>query len=169
MIVTGLWSTPAGKRFTTRRRTNRSPTARLPSPPRSVPVLIGGGHGKRRTPDSPRAAPTSSTCRSRQDDTCAVRPGPRGLRAGRPTRPERPGQRLVVCVGATDEAEVDQRAQAIGPHDELRENGVAGTPEETVEKIRRYGALGAERIYLQFLDRPTSTTSAGRPRKIMHV
>ena len=59
---------------------------------------------------------------------------------------------LVVCVGA-DEAEVERRAAAIGREkDELRENGVAGTPEEAVETIRRYADLGAERIYLQFLD-----------------
>ena len=34
----------------------------------------------------------------------------------------------------------------------LRENGVAGTPDEAVERIRQYAELGAERIYLQFLD-----------------
>jgi alkanesulfonate monooxygenase SsuD/methylene tetrahydromethanopterin reductase-like flavin-dependent oxidoreductase (luciferase family) len=59
---------------------------------------------------------------------------------------------LVVCCGR-DEAEVRRRAEAIsrGP-DELRENGLAGTPEEVVDKIGRYAGLGAERIYLQVLD-----------------
>ncbi len=59
---------------------------------------------------------------------------------------------LVLCVGA-DEAEVERRAAAIGREkDELRQNGIAGTPQEVVDKIGRYAALGAERLYLQVLD-----------------
>ena len=59
---------------------------------------------------------------------------------------------LVLCVGA-DEAELERRAPAIGrDKDELRENGLAGTPQEVVDKIGRYAALGAERLYLQVLD-----------------
>ena len=59
---------------------------------------------------------------------------------------------LVLCVGA-DEAELDRRAAAIGrDKDELRENGLAGTPQEVVDKIGRYAELGAERLYLQVLD-----------------
>jgi alkanesulfonate monooxygenase SsuD/methylene tetrahydromethanopterin reductase-like flavin-dependent oxidoreductase (luciferase family) len=59
---------------------------------------------------------------------------------------------LVVCVGE-DEAEFHRRAEAIGREpDELRENGVAGTPAEAVETIGRYADEGAERVYLQVLD-----------------
>jgi alkanesulfonate monooxygenase SsuD/methylene tetrahydromethanopterin reductase-like flavin-dependent oxidoreductase (luciferase family) len=59
---------------------------------------------------------------------------------------------LVLCVGA-DEAELERRARAIGRDlDELRENGLAGTPEEVVDKIGRFAALGSERLYLQVLD-----------------
>ncbi len=36
--------------------------------------------------------------------------------------------------------------------DELRANGLAGTPAEVVDKIGRYAELGAERLYLQVLD-----------------
>ena len=58
----------------------------------------------------------------------------------------------VLCVG-TDEAEVDRRATAIGRKpDELRRNGVAGTPDEAVAKIEQYAAIGATRVYLQVLD-----------------
>ncbi len=35
---------------------------------------------------------------------------------------------------------------------ELRENGLAGTPEEIVEKIATYAAAGASRVYLQVMD-----------------
>jgi alkanesulfonate monooxygenase SsuD/methylene tetrahydromethanopterin reductase-like flavin-dependent oxidoreductase (luciferase family) len=59
---------------------------------------------------------------------------------------------LVVCVGATD-AEVARRAKAIGRDvDELKKNGLAGSPAEVVDKIAAYKAAGAERFYLQVLD-----------------
>ncbi|WP_377326344.1 hypothetical protein ACFJIY_24175 [Pimelobacter simplex] len=59
---------------------------------------------------------------------------------------------LVLCVGE-DEAAIARRAAVIGREvDELRVNGLAGTPAEVVDKIKRYEALGAQRIYLQTLD-----------------
>jgi alkanesulfonate monooxygenase SsuD/methylene tetrahydromethanopterin reductase-like flavin-dependent oxidoreductase (luciferase family) len=59
---------------------------------------------------------------------------------------------LVLCCGKT-EAEVRRRADAIGRDvDELRENGLAGTPDEVADKIGRYADAGARRIYLQVLD-----------------
>ena len=59
---------------------------------------------------------------------------------------------LVLCCGRA-EAEVERRADAIGREpQELRANGLAGTPAEIVDKIGRYAALGASRIYLQVLD-----------------
>jgi alkanesulfonate monooxygenase SsuD/methylene tetrahydromethanopterin reductase-like flavin-dependent oxidoreductase (luciferase family) len=58
----------------------------------------------------------------------------------------------VLCVGA-DEAELGRRAAAIGREKaELRENGLAGTPAEVLDKIGRYADLGAQRLYLQVLD-----------------
>jgi alkanesulfonate monooxygenase SsuD/methylene tetrahydromethanopterin reductase-like flavin-dependent oxidoreductase (luciferase family) len=35
---------------------------------------------------------------------------------------------------------------------ELRENGLAGTPDEALETLQRWQEAGAERIYLQVLD-----------------
>jgi alkanesulfonate monooxygenase SsuD/methylene tetrahydromethanopterin reductase-like flavin-dependent oxidoreductase (luciferase family) len=59
---------------------------------------------------------------------------------------------LVVCVGA-DEAELGRRAAAIGREpDELRRNGVAGTPDEVRATLERWFEAGAERLYLQVLD-----------------
>ena len=58
----------------------------------------------------------------------------------------------VLCVGR-DEAEVAERAAVIGREvPELRENGLAGTPEEVVDRIGRFAEVGAERMYLQVLD-----------------
>ena len=51
------------------------------------------------------------------------------------------------------EAEVARRAAAIGREvDELRVNGLAGSPDEVVDKIGRFAEIGTERIYLQVLD-----------------
>ena len=59
---------------------------------------------------------------------------------------------LVLCCGR-DDAEVARRAAAIGREpDELRQNGLAGTPAEVVDTIGRYAEVGSERIYLQVLD-----------------
>jgi alkanesulfonate monooxygenase SsuD/methylene tetrahydromethanopterin reductase-like flavin-dependent oxidoreductase (luciferase family) len=59
---------------------------------------------------------------------------------------------LVVCVGKDDQ-EVARRAAAIGREvDELKTNGLAGTPAEVVEKIGRYAEIGSHRLYLQIRD-----------------
>jgi alkanesulfonate monooxygenase SsuD/methylene tetrahydromethanopterin reductase-like flavin-dependent oxidoreductase (luciferase family) len=53
----------------------------------------------------------------------------------------------------TGEAEIARRADAIGREvDELRANGLAGSPAEVVDKIGRYREIGTQRIYLQILD-----------------
>ena len=58
----------------------------------------------------------------------------------------------VVCCG-TDEREIAQRASRIGREvDELRQNGLAGTPQELVDKIGRFAEIGCTRIHLQLLD-----------------
>lgn len=59
---------------------------------------------------------------------------------------------LVVCVGK-DDAEVARRAAAIGRDvEELKANGLAGTPAEVVDRIGAFAAVGSSRIYLQILD-----------------
>jgi alkanesulfonate monooxygenase SsuD/methylene tetrahydromethanopterin reductase-like flavin-dependent oxidoreductase (luciferase family) len=59
---------------------------------------------------------------------------------------------LVVCCGRS-EAEVARRAAAIDREvDELRQNGLAGSPAEVLDKLGTYAAAGAERYYLQVLD-----------------
>jgi alkanesulfonate monooxygenase SsuD/methylene tetrahydromethanopterin reductase-like flavin-dependent oxidoreductase (luciferase family) len=58
----------------------------------------------------------------------------------------------VLCCGRTD-AEIARRASAIGREvAELRENGLAGTPEEILAKLATFVDAGAERVYLQVLD-----------------
>lgn len=58
----------------------------------------------------------------------------------------------VLCCGET-EADIARRAAAIGREvAELRENGLAGSPAEVLDKLGRLAASGAERFYLQVLD-----------------
>jgi alkanesulfonate monooxygenase SsuD/methylene tetrahydromethanopterin reductase-like flavin-dependent oxidoreductase (luciferase family) len=58
----------------------------------------------------------------------------------------------VVCVGK-DDTEIARRAASIGRDvDELRQNGVCGTPPEAVERLLQWKAIGTERVYLQMLD-----------------
>jgi F420-dependent oxidoreductase-like protein len=58
----------------------------------------------------------------------------------------------VLCCGQTED-ELTRRAAAIGRElPELRENGLAGTPAEVLDKLGRLADAGAERFYLQVLD-----------------
>jgi F420-dependent oxidoreductase-like protein len=156
-IVTGLWATPTGERFAfdgKHYRVEDSPA--LPKPVQSPrpPVLIGGS-GKRRTPAlAARYAdefnvPFHSVSKSeelfgRVRDACTAE--------GRDPSSLTCSDALVLCCG-DDEAQVARRADAIGREvAELRENGLAGSPAEVVDKIGRYAEAGSQRIYLQVLD-----------------
>jgi len=155
-IVTGLWGTPEGQTFSfegEHYQLKDSPA--LPKPTQSqIPLVIGGGGPKR----TPRLAATYASDynagfigvdETRQrfelvDEAC------RKLERDPKTLTHSIAQ--VLCVGR-DEAELAQRAEAIGREvDELRANGLAGTPAEVVEKLERFAAAGTERAYLQVLD-----------------
>lgn len=156
-VITGMWATPVGERFThegTHYPISDSPALTQQVQQPGPPVLIGG-LGKRRTPAlAARYADEFNLPFVSEEVTAAqferVRRACETI--GRNPDDLTYSNALVVCCGA-DEAEVSRRARAIGREpDELRENGLAGTPEEVLDKIGRYAALGAERIYLQVLD-----------------
>ncbi|GHB70892.1 LLM class F420-dependent oxidoreductase [Streptomyces cirratus] len=155
-IVTGLWATEPGATFDyqgVHYQLENSPA--LPKPAQAkVPVLIGG-HGAKRTPRlAARYAdefnmPFASIADSERQFG-RVREAAR--EAGRKPEDLVYSNALVVCVGK-DDAEVARRAAAIGRDvDELKANGLAGSPAEVVEKIGAYGAIGSSRVYLQMLD-----------------
>ena len=59
---------------------------------------------------------------------------------------------LVVCVGE-NEGEIARRAAAIGREvEELRTNGLCGTPSEVIDRLGQWAEAGASRCYLQVLD-----------------
>jgi F420-dependent oxidoreductase-like protein len=156
-IINGLWTTDvnstysfSGKHYTL----TNSPA--LPKPVQSPrPPLIVGGHGAKRTPrlaakfaDEFNVAFSSYDVSEKQfglvDDACRA--------IGRDPKTLLRSVAQVVCCGAND-AEVARRAANIGREvDELKENGIAGTPAEVIEKIQMWGGLGLSRLYLQVLD-----------------
>ncbi|MER5973191.1 LLM class F420-dependent oxidoreductase [Streptomyces sp. NPDC002055] len=155
-IVTGLWRTEVGSRFDydgKHYRIEGSPA--LPKPAQAkVPVLIGG-HGATRTPRlAARYADEFNIPFASVADTERQfgRVRAAAEEAGRKGDDLVYSNALVVCVGRND-ADVARRAAAIGREvNELKENGLAGSPAEVVEKIGRYGETGSSRIYLQLLD-----------------
>ncbi len=151
-----FWSTPAGETVSVHgKRVEMVDSPGLPKPVQQRPPVIVGGHGRKRTPalaarfadefNVPFAdLDTVATQYRRVDEACAER--------GRAPEEIIRSAALVLCCGR-DEAQVARRADAIGREvDELRANGAAGTPDEVVDTIGRFAAIGARRIYLQVLD-----------------
>ncbi|WP_054813885.1 LLM class F420-dependent oxidoreductase [Nocardia arizonensis] len=155
-VISGLWATKVGDTFSHSGKHYRlTDSPALPKPVQDpVPVLIGG-HGATRTPrlaaeyatefNMPFASLEDS---ARQFDR--VRAAARAR--GRSPEDLVYSNALVACVGATD-ADVRRRAESIGREvEELKRNGLAGSPAEVVDKIGRYAEIGVSRIYLQILD-----------------
>jgi F420-dependent oxidoreductase-like protein len=156
-ILTGLWKTPVGEKFSfagTHYQLTDSPA--LPKPEQQPhPPLILGGAGAKRTP---RLAATFANEFNVPFHGVSDTEAQFGrVRAACESLGRDPGSMVfsaaqVVCCGA-DEAEVAARAKAIGREvGELRTNGVAGTPDEVLERLGALGAAGASAAYLQVLD-----------------
>ncbi len=155
-IITGLWATEVGARYEFAGEYYRlTDSPALPKPSQAKPPVLVGGLGKKRTPalaaahadefnlpfvglETTRAqfARVAAACEAIERDPATMTWS----------------NALVLCVGA-DEGELARRASAIGREvPELRENGLAGTPEEVAAKISAYAEAGTERVYLQVLD-----------------
>jgi alkanesulfonate monooxygenase len=156
-ILTGLWTTPIGKKFAFKgRHYTIEDSPGLPKPVQQPhPPLIVGGHGATRTP---RLAATYAAefnlAFSSLADTEAQYGRVRAAceQSGREPTSLRFSVAQVVCCG-TDEAEFERRAANIGRKPaELRANGAAGTPDEVVARLKAFGDIGAEVVYLQVLD-----------------
>jgi F420-dependent oxidoreductase-like protein len=156
-ILTGLWTAPDDETFSyDGRHYQLKDCPALPKPVQKPhPPLIVGGHGATRTP---RLAATYAAefnlPFSSVSDTEAQYARVRGAceAQGRDPASLRLSAAQVVCCGR-DEVEFERRASAIRRQpSELRNNGVAGTPEEVVARIGEFAAIGAEVVYLQVLD-----------------
>jgi len=156
-IITGLWTTPVGETFSyTGEQYTVTDSPGLPKPVQSpTPPILLGGQGKKRTPALAAqyasefnvpfvSAATAQEAFDRVRQACTDR--------GRSPDDLVYSAALVVCAGA-DDAEVARRAAKIGRDvDELKTNGLAGSPAEIVDKIGTFAETGASRIYLQVLD-----------------
>jgi F420-dependent oxidoreductase-like protein len=156
-IITGLWETPIEETYSFAGRHYRlSDSPGLPKPvQRPRPPIMVGGTGPRRTPRlAARFADEFNVPFTGLEETGQAIERVRAAcaEAGRTPESMTYSAAQVVCCGR-NEAELQRRADAIGRKvEELRENGLAGTPAEVVDKIGRYGDLGCERLYLQTLD-----------------
>ncbi|NUP53580.1 MAG: LLM class F420-dependent oxidoreductase [Catenulispora sp.] len=156
-IVTGLWNTPDGETYSFKgEHYTLSDAPALPKPVTKPhpPIIIGGG-GPKRTPRlAAQYASEFNTSFRTFDESERLFGTVRDAVAANGRTPDSMtySAALTVCVGR-DEAEIVKRAAVIGKDPAaLRENGLGGTPSEVVDKIGRYAAIGAQRLYLQVMD-----------------
>ncbi|HSZ40411.1 MAG TPA: LLM class F420-dependent oxidoreductase [Trebonia sp.] len=156
-VITGLWSTPSGSAFSydgQYYQVTDSPGLPKPTQSPKPPVIIGGG-GKRRTPAlAAKYADEFNAAFASRDDSAVLfgRVREACSAAGRDPSSMTLSAAQVVCAGK-DEAELSRRAAAIGRSvDDLRANGIAGSPAEIVDKIGQFAEAGATTVYLQVLD-----------------
>jgi F420-dependent oxidoreductase-like protein len=156
-IITGLWATPAGEKFSydgTHYQVADSPG--LPKPvQRPRPPVIIGGHGPRRTPAlAAKYADEFNIAFSKPAEVAAQfgRVREACAAAGRAADSLVYSAAHVVCC-AKDEATLRRRAAAIGRDlAELRVDGLTGSPAEIVDKIGAFAEAGTQTLYLQILD-----------------
>jgi alkanesulfonate monooxygenase SsuD/methylene tetrahydromethanopterin reductase-like flavin-dependent oxidoreductase (luciferase family) len=155
-VITGLWNTPHGEQFNySGKHYTIANSPALPKPVQSPPPIIVGGGGPKRTPMlAARYAAEfnipfsgierfSSQCERVHAACTSIGRDPHSLQYS---------SAVVVCVGKND-ADIARRAAAIGREvEELRLNGLCGTPAEAIERLQQWNAAGAQRMYLQFLD-----------------
>ena len=126
----------------------------LPAPYAGRIPLIVGGTGPRRTPSlAARFADefnvfdtlaTTGPAIDRVRQACAD--------VGRADEPTYSVAQVVCC--GRDDAELRRGATAIGRTDldDLRAEGLAGSPAQVVDKLGRFAELGVRTAYLQVLD-----------------
>jgi alkanesulfonate monooxygenase len=157
-VITGLWETPAGQKFSFQGRhyqVTDSPALPKPAQTPRPPVIIGG-FGPKRTPAlAAKYADEFNVAFADMDRATAQfgRVADACRAAGRDPESLRLSTAQVICVGK-DDAELAKRAAAIGRQiEEVRSNGLAGTPAEVVDKLGTWRErTGITSAYLQLLD-----------------
>jgi F420-dependent oxidoreductase-like protein len=152
-VITGLWSTPVGERFTFKGEHYQLFDApALPKPVQTPrPPVIVGGRGPKRTPELAaryadefnmpfRSVPVSAEAFTRVRAACD---------RIRRTAPPRLSVGIVAAIGRT-EAEAEHRAAPLhGPTALPQEDPVIGSPAQLVERIGEFAELGVERVHLR--------------------
>jgi F420-dependent oxidoreductase-like protein len=155
-IITGLWRTPVGGRFSyAGEHYTLIDCPALPKPVQVPLPLIVGGHGPRRTPAlAARHAAEYNTAfppkHEIADRFARVRAACEAI--GRDPAGIIYSVALTVAAGAR-EADVARRSARIGrTAGQMRASGIAGTAGEVVDTLAWLAGLGASRVYLQVLD-----------------
>jgi F420-dependent oxidoreductase-like protein len=153
-IVTGLWATPPGQRFSFAGKHYRlRDCASLPRPAGGRPPVIIGGTGPRRTPAlAARFADEFNS--GLTEDIGAMFAVVRQAcdRAGRDPASLRYSAVLPVCCGVT-QAEAARRAAALGEAGaRLLRAGVTGVPRDVAARVAAMAAAGADTIYFHLYD-----------------
>jgi len=156
-IITGLWGVPDGEKFQFSGKhytVTDSPGLPKPAQRPGPPVIIGGGGAKR----TPRLAAQYAA----EFNRAFVSPEATGeafglvkaacAAAGRAEDSMIYSAAQAVACGRTPE-EVARRAAAIGRDPEqLRVQGLAGSPAEIADKLGTFAELGTQTMYLQVMD-----------------
>ncbi|MCX2934308.1 TIGR03560 family F420-dependent LLM class oxidoreductase [Mycobacterium sp. CVI_P3] len=169
-VITGLWRTRIGDRFSYHGRHFRlenCPALPKPSQPEGPPIVIGGAGAKRTPQLAARYASEFSNLPATTNTADLFTAPPTGVavaaaqfeRVRQACRAidREPGQlkfshTMTLCCGRT-EAEVAARAEATQRSvEELRAGGGAGSPSELVDSIGSYAETGVSRIYLMMRD-----------------
>ncbi|SDN59081.1 alkanesulfonate monooxygenase [Allokutzneria albata] len=157
-VITGLWQTSEGETFSYRGehyQLTDSPALPKPAQRPHPPVLIGGLGAKRTPKLAARYADEFNVPFADMDTAVAQfeRVAAACAEKGRDPRSVVRSAALVACV-AKDEARLAERAAAIGREvEELRRNGLAGSPTEVVDKLGQWrDKTGITRVYFQLMD-----------------
>ncbi|TCB97710.1 LLM class F420-dependent oxidoreductase [Micromonospora zingiberis] len=159
-VISGLWRTPSGGTFSyTGNHYQLTDAPALPKPVQTPgPPIIVGGRGPKRTPElAARYAdefnvPFTSLEQTgeayeRARDACE-----RVDRAGTGRPPLVLSAGIVVAVGRTD-AEARRRAAPLHAKSALPpEDSVIGSPQQLVDRIGEFAAIGTERVHLRLID-----------------
>ncbi|GGZ97282.1 LLM class F420-dependent oxidoreductase [Streptomyces echinoruber] len=157
-VITGLWATPPGERFSfAGKHYTLLDAPALPKPAQhpGPPVVIGGA-GRKRTPylAARYAAEFNANFTSPQEALARFRRVEEACRSiGRDPSGLVRSAAHTIAVGR-DDLEVARRRPTLGPaFDEMLANGLVGTVGEVVEKIGRWReSTGITRLYLQLFD-----------------
>jgi F420-dependent oxidoreductase-like protein len=156
-LITGLWDTPVGEKYNfTGEHYQLTDSPALPKPVQQPhPPIIVGGAGRKRTPAlaAKHASEFNAGFRSVEEtETLFKRVLAACTEAGRDPKTLVLSTAHTVVVGK-DDAQVKQRAEAIGRDvDDLKQNSIAGTPAEVVDRLGQFAAVGSQRQYVQIMD-----------------
>ncbi|GHB86698.1 LLM class F420-dependent oxidoreductase [Streptomyces umbrinus] len=154
-IVTGLWATPPGERFSYEGRHYRltdSPALPKPVQRPGVPIIVGG-RGPRRTPGlAARYADEFNLPFTSPGQSADLFAGARAAREA----VGGPPLILSVCLGIASgrtESEIDTRLALLREPSRLPpEEPLHGPPGKIVDVLGQYADLGASRVYVRLRD-----------------